>query len=100
MMSFGIFAACCLVSFGVYYIGVKTILKNIGSKTYLQILDIPALAKLKDKDWYVRGMNWMKATIFAEMPEDLVDTRVTFNQMVHGDPKKTKKNKNKRALTR
>ncbi|MFR4008507.1 MAG: hypothetical protein ACLT0Y_03890 [Christensenellales bacterium] len=23
MMSFGIFAACCLVSFGVYYIGVK-----------------------------------------------------------------------------
>ena len=100
MMSFGIFAACCLVSFGVYYIGVKAILKNIGSKTYLQILDIPALAKLKDKDWYVRGMNWMKATIFAEMPEDLVDTRVTFNQMVHGNPKKTKKNKNKRALTR
>ncbi|MFR4008506.1 MAG: hypothetical protein ACLT0Y_03885 [Christensenellales bacterium] len=38
-------------------------MKNIGSKTYLQILDIPALAKLKDKDWYVRGMNWMKATI-------------------------------------
>ena len=66
----------------------------------LLILDIPALAKLKDKDWYVRGMNWMKATIFAEMPEDLVDTRVTFNQMVHGNPKKTKKNKNKRALTR
>ena len=88
------------MSFGIYYVSVKAILNKIGRQTRIQVFDLPALAPLKEKDWYVRGMNWLKATIYAEMPEDLVDTRVTFSQMVHGDPKKNKRNRKKRALTR
>ena len=95
-----VFAGCCLASFGIYYVSVKAILNKIGQQTRVQVFDLPALAPIKDKDWYVRGMNWLKATIYAEMPEDLVDTRVTFSQMVHGDPKKNKRNRKKRALTR
>lgn len=95
-----VFAGSCVVGFGVYYLGVKAILKNIAKQTHLQVFDIPALKPLQEKEWYVRGTNWLKATIYPEMPDDLVDTRVTFSQMVHGDPKKNKKNRKNTALTR
>ena len=99
-IAFAVFAACCLLGFGVYYLSVRAILNKISKETRIQVFDLTALAPLKEKEWYVRGMNWLKATIYAEMPEDLVDTRVTFSQMVHGDPKKNRKNRKKRALTR
>ncbi len=85
-----VFFACCVAGSGLYYLLTKNSLSFTRKTTHIQALDLPALAEMKKQGWYVRGNNWLKATIYPQMPEDLVETRVTFEQMVRGNKSKSK----------
>lgn len=93
------FLGCCVVGIGMYVLAMRGIKAAVGKKTYVHVLDLPALRGFKQKGWYVRRAGRVLPTLHRDPPVSVVDElKIDEQEKAYKDARKRKRMERMREI--